>query len=82
MLGLVVTSLQLAMLAWVLQGSTVVSKPIAVGGRLLVWLRDLRLQCLVDTLTLGNRVVKTLGAVDGLHCHVWREWHTLVNVAS
>lgn len=69
----------LLLLIGLLNTNIVVTKPVLL---LLLWIRilDLRLECIVDTLSLRQWMVHALWVGNLIHSHIWTHWHALMNL--
>ena len=79
---ILVTIVNFLMSSLVLHLIAVIATESGLGLTLAVRLDGLHLalERIVDTLPL-SWVTHILRTVDGLHCHIWTQWHALMNVA-
>jgi len=66
----------------ILNSRGIVLETVSMRRGLLPSLLNLRLEGFINTLTLWKRMIQSFWAVDGLHCHIWTQRHTLMNMTS
>ena len=66
-------------LVWLLNTYIVVTKPTLLLI-LSIWTLDLRLQSIINTLSLRQWMIHAFWTADLIHCHVRTHWHALMNL--